>query len=142
MQENNDTPVEATTPPAADPSTDTPAPELTDAGRKALEAERESRKAAEKKAKELEERLAKIELAQARRKIAQDRGLSDAQAELLQGASEDELAAYADRLTAAFAPKDSSVRRRPSERLTPGAVPMAGDTPDFGSIADAVVRGK
>lgn len=115
--------------------------ELGAGGAKALEAEREARKAAERRSAELTERLEKIERDQARRQVAADKGLSDAQAAYLTGATREELEASADGLLSAFAP---ATPRAPAENLRPGNVtddPAPGNS-DPAKVAETVMRGR
>ncbi|WP_171110625.1 MULTISPECIES: DUF4355 domain-containing protein [unclassified Streptomyces] len=88
------------------------------------EQETQARAAAEQRAQELEVQLL-------RHKVAGTKGLTPAQAARLQGTSEEEIAADADALLAAFAPAQPQqpAARTPVEQLLPGAVPSDGSAP-------------
>lgn len=135
-------PVEPTaTAPGPNAGDETQPPELGDSGRKALDAERQARKAAEQRAREAEQRAASIEQEQARRTVAAEKGLTDAQMRFVTGETAEELAANADELLAAFAPEPDTTRRRPQERLRPGAAPGSEPPADMGNVADQIIRG-
>lgn len=122
--------------------------DLGDAGRKALAKEREAAREAKAEAERLKserdaatERIRELEAAELRRTVAAEKRLTPEQAELLRGESVEELADHADKLLAAFAPPKSDrldVRRRPVERLTPGAVPEVD--PERESVSDVADR--
>lgn len=138
--------------PAASPATpelgalasDPPADDrLAEGGRKALERERQARKDAERQARESAERVRDLEQDQMRRDVAADLSLTAEQADLLVGATADELRAHAERLRAAFgtdAHSGSDVRRTPRERLRPGAVPNATPADSARQIAEDLMR--
>lgn len=126
------------TPAEGQPATNEPAEGLGDGGVKALAAEREARKAAERAAREAGERLTALETADRRRRVAEAKGLTEAQAKRLQGATEAELAADAEELLAAFK-ADDGPPRTPRERLRSGAVPGA-EPDDMGKVADRIAR--
>jgi hypothetical protein len=103
--------------------------------------------------KTLEERLAQLERDKAesdaralRAEVAAAKGLTPAQATRLDGATREELEADADELLSAFAGKGkddtSGLRRRPTEKLRPGAVPGAEpEETDPTKLAAMVPRG-
>lgn len=81
----------------------------------------------------------------ARLRVALKKGLTETQAKRLVGESEEELEADADDLLASFKQDDDDEqdsRRRPTERLRPGAAPSAdADPSDPKKLAEQVPRG-
>ena len=138
MTDQPDTPPEDT----PDHPTGSPPPDAKpDTGRdRALAAEREARRDAERRAREAQERADELERAARVRTIAADKGLSDAQAAFLGDGTEEEMAARADELLAAFKPADDDTYRRPHERLRSGSVPSVEPPPDLGTVADRIMR--
>jgi hypothetical protein len=114
--------------------------QLGDSGKKALESERTARKDAERRAREADARIAEFEREQARRTVASEKGLSAEQAKLLAADDEDAMRIEADALLAAFR-EEPDPRRRPVERMRPGAVPSAEPVKTAGEIADNIVKG-
>lgn len=93
--------------------------------------------AAEKRAAEAEAKVLRLE-------IAAEKGLTPAQAKRLMGANREELEADADELLSAFTPADDTkrddTRRRPTEKLRPGAInDDADDEADPAKIAEGVL---
>jgi hypothetical protein len=124
-------------PPAADGP-------LGEGGKAALQAERRARQEAERQAREAQERLRELEAADARRAVATEKQLTPQQAELLTGATREEMTEQADRLLEAFrAPEGEGApgRGRPRERLKSGAVPSADSGPSAAEVADDVLKG-
>lgn len=80
----------------------------------------------------------------ARLRVALKKGLTETQAKRLVGESEEELEADADELLASFKPDDDAgqePRRRPRERLRPGAAPSAEpEESDPAKLAEGVPR--
>lgn len=130
--------------PAANPPADAMPSDQPGAGAKAaLAAERQARRDAERKAREAQERVLDLERTAARAAIAAELDLTQEQAAFLTGEDADAMREHADRLVAAFRPPaDPTVetRRRPTERLRPGAVPGAGEHDGVKSVADRVMR--
>ena len=89
-------------------------------------------------AAESDSKTTKAELMRLR--VAMKKGLTEAQAKRLLGDSEEELEQDADELLASFASEaeERDVRRRPQERLRPGASPDAEPAPDSSAIAEQV----
>lgn len=115
---------------------------------KAKELEDASRTDLERATAEAQGHLARADKAEGellRLRVALRKGLTETQAKRLVGATEDELEADADDLMASFRPKVDTEpepdpepaeparddrRRRPQERLRPGAVPEADTEPE------------
>lgn len=138
------TQTEALEPASPEKQAETPAEpnedQLGDAGKRALSVERKARREAEHKAAEATKRVASLEAAQLRRDVAADKGLTDAQAQFLEGDDREDMEAKADALLEAFRAEEGDVgRRRPRERLKTGAVPNA-EPLDLGTIADDVMK--
>jgi chromosome segregation ATPase len=113
------------------------AKELEDAGRSDVEKLSAEAQANQSRADKAESELMRL-------RVAMRKGLTETQARRLVGSTEEELETDADDLLASFRPatpepepkaveeepeKDSTFRRRPTERLRPGAVPDADTTP-------------
>lgn len=104
---------------------------------KELEKIREGQKTAEQKAAdkaaEIERRASKAESDAARLRVALRKGLTETQAKRLIGDDEEALERDADELLASFVTQDAEPdtaedpKRRPTERLRSGAVPVADD---------------
>lgn len=116
---------------------------------KAKELEDASKSDIERAAAEAQQHLVRADKAEQellRLRVALRKGLTETQAKRLVGTSEDELEADADDLMASFSPKKADPepepepepdevpareqRRRPQERLRPGAVPDADTEPE------------
>jgi hypothetical protein len=124
--------------------------ELEPLAKKAKELEDEQKSESEKltEAKSTAEKQA-AEAAQeaARLRVALKKGLTETQAKRLVGDSEEELETDADELLASFKPAEEEkesqedTRRRPKEKLRPGAAPSAeADETDPTKLAAAVSR--
>jgi hypothetical protein len=140
MPDTNKPETENTTtePEAAEPEPDEG--QLSEGGKRALAAERQARKQAEKEAHELRDKVTALERAELRRTIAAEKGLTDEQARHLAGDDKAAMEASADELVAAFREDGDDHRRRPTERLRPGAVPGA-EPEDFSRLAERVRQG-
>jgi hypothetical protein len=110
--------------------------ELEDAQKTEQEKLTENLSAAEKRAQEAELRALRIE-------VASDKGLTKAQAKYLTGTTEEELSEAADELLQLFAQpeEDPDPRRRPKERLRPGATPASEPDIDPKQLAEDILGG-
>lgn len=156
--------------PAPDPEPD-PEPEAWDEDRAkaTIKKQRESEAAAIKRAKELEAKVKEYEdstkteqekltertsaaekdatearAEAARLRVALRKGLTETQAKRLVGETEEDLEADADELLESFKSDDDGQepKRRPRERLRPGAAPSADAEPnDPAKLAEGVSRG-
>jgi hypothetical protein len=117
---------------------------------KAKELEDASKTDLERASAEAQQHMSRADKAEGelmRLRVALRKGLTETQAKRLVGTSEDELEADADDLMASFRPSEPAKpdskdddeepeptrpdqRRRPQERLRPGAVPEAGTEPE------------
>ena len=111
---------------------------LGDAGKKALERERSARKEAEKQLKETRDKLAAIERERVRAEVATAKGLTDKQAELIDGEDRETMEAKADELLQAFAKPDGS-DDKPKPRLNDDT-PSDAQGPDMDKVAADVMR--
>jgi hypothetical protein len=89
-----------------------------------LQAATAEREAAEQRARDLETGML-------RQRIAAEKGLPAALADRLAGGTEEEIAADADALLAAYPPPVDRQQRTPMAQLQPGAVPPGSEPPDM-----------
>lgn len=99
----------------------------------------------EERAQNAEARVKPLEQEVFRLRVALKKGLTEVQAKRLVGETEEDLEKDADELLATFRSEgdgDQDSRRRPQERLRPGAAPSADAEPnDPAKLAEAVPRG-
>jgi hypothetical protein len=101
--------------------------------------------ALEEAAKKTEKDLTESQLESLRLRVAQAKGLSESQANRLQGSTKEELEADADDLIETFGGKKDDQKEelsatfgRPKEKLTPGASNEDDETVDYKKIADDI----
>ena len=162
-----DDPTDPQDPPAKDDPA--PAPDLGDAGKKALEAERKARRDAEKQLREIQSRLqeiedkdksetdrlrekvasleadnAKLTTESIRAEVAMAKGLTAAQAKRLAGSTREELEADADEILEMF-PAQAGATPPPSDKPRPdlkgGTDPTEDSDVDIKAIVDSIPRG-
>lgn len=98
---------------------------------------------AQEKAAAADREAAQLRLEVSRSRVALKKGLTEAQAKRLQGATEEELEADADELLKLLKPEESNPgnRRLPQERMRPGSLPNADpEETDPRKLAAAALR--